>query len=62
MIARRAVGIDMISFADTGNAKSLRFGDLIIDEACMFAHRDGQTIQFTRNERALGSKPNQTID
>ena len=52
----------MISFADTGNAKSLRFGDLIIDEACMFAHRDGQTIQFTRNERALGSKPNQTID
>lgn len=43
----------MISFADMGNAKSLRFRDLIIDEACMFAHRNGQTIQFTRNERAL---------
>ncbi|PDT15751.1 hypothetical protein CO670_16205 [Rhizobium sp. J15] len=43
----------MISFADTGKAQDLRFGDLVIDEACMFAHRNGQTIQFTRNERAL---------
>ncbi|PDS98861.1 winged helix family transcriptional regulator [Rhizobium sp. S9] len=43
----------MISFADTGKAKSLHFGDLTIDEACMFAHRNGQTLQFTKNERAL---------
>ncbi len=43
----------MISFADSAKAKNLHFGDLTIDEACMFAHRNGQTIQFTRNERAL---------
>ncbi|MDN5002819.1 winged helix-turn-helix domain-containing protein [Bradyrhizobium sp. GCM10027634] len=31
----------------------LRFGDLILDETCLFARRNGQTIKFTRNERAL---------
>lgn len=31
----------------------LRFGDLILDETCLFAIRDGRAIQFTRNERAL---------
>jgi len=43
----------MISFVDVGRAQNLRFGDLILDETCMFAHRNGQAIQFTRNERAL---------
>ncbi|KRR28514.1 hypothetical protein CQ13_21260 [Bradyrhizobium retamae] len=33
--------------------QDLRFGDLILDETCLFARRNGQTIQFTRNERAL---------
>lgn len=36
-----------------GKAQDLRFGDLILDETCLFASRNGQTIQFTRNERAL---------
>jgi DNA-binding winged helix-turn-helix (wHTH) protein/tetratricopeptide (TPR) repeat protein len=36
-----------------GKVQDLRFGDLIIDETCLFASRNGQTIQFTRNERAL---------
>lgn len=36
-----------------GKVQDLRFGDLILDEACLFASRNGQTIQFTRNERAL---------
>ena len=31
----------------------LRFEDLILDETCLFARRNGQTIKFTRNERAL---------
>ncbi|WP_167358243.1 winged helix-turn-helix domain-containing protein [Bradyrhizobium stylosanthis] len=31
----------------------LRFGDLILDETCLFARRNEQTIKFTRNERAL---------
>ncbi|WP_407120480.1 hypothetical protein [Bradyrhizobium sp. STM 3561] len=31
----------------------LRFGDLILDETCLFARRNGQTIKFARNERAL---------
>ena len=43
----------MISFLDAGNAENLRFGDLVLDETRMFAHRNGRTIQFTRNERAL---------
>lgn len=34
-------------------AQDLRFGDLILDETCLFASRNGRTIQFTRNERAL---------
>lgn len=34
-------------------ALGLRFGDLILDETCLFASRNGQMIQFTRNERAL---------
>lgn len=33
--------------------QDLRFGDLILDETCLFASRSGETIQFTRNERAL---------
>jgi DNA-binding winged helix-turn-helix (wHTH) protein len=36
-----------------GKAQDLRFGDLILDETCLFASRHGQTVQFTRNERAL---------
>lgn len=36
-----------------GKAQDLRFGDLILDETCLFASRNGQTIQFTKNERAL---------
>lgn len=36
-----------------GKVQDLRFGDLILDETCLFASRNGQTIQFTRNERAL---------
>ena len=36
-----------------GKAQNLRFGDLILDETCLFASRNGQTVQFTRNERAL---------
>ncbi len=43
----------MISFAETGKARNLYFGDLMIDEACMFAHRNGKAVQFTRSERAL---------
>jgi DNA-binding winged helix-turn-helix (wHTH) protein len=31
----------------------LCFGALVLDETCLFARRDGETIQFTRNERAL---------
>jgi DNA-binding winged helix-turn-helix (wHTH) protein/tetratricopeptide (TPR) repeat protein len=31
----------------------LEFGDLRIDAECMFAHRNGRTIQFTRSERAI---------
>ena len=36
-----------------GKAKNLCFGDLVLDETCLFARRNGETIQFTRNERAL---------
>lgn len=36
-----------------GKVQDLRFGDLILDETCLFASRNGETIQFTRNERAL---------
>ncbi|MDW6024375.1 winged helix-turn-helix domain-containing protein [Mesorhizobium sp. BAC0120] len=36
-----------------GKAQNLSFGDLILDETCLSARRNGQTIQFTRNERAL---------
>jgi DNA-binding winged helix-turn-helix (wHTH) protein/tetratricopeptide (TPR) repeat protein len=36
-----------------GKAQDLSFGDLIIDETCLFARRKGKTIQFTRSERAL---------
>jgi DNA-binding winged helix-turn-helix (wHTH) protein/tetratricopeptide (TPR) repeat protein len=34
-------------------AGNLCFGDLVLDETCLFARRNGETIQFTRNERAL---------
>lgn len=36
-----------------GKAQDLAFGDLIIDQTCLFARRKGKTIQFTRSERAL---------
>lgn len=36
-----------------GKAQDLSFGDLILDETCLFARRNGKTLQFTRNERAL---------
>ena len=36
-----------------GKAQDLSFGDLILDETCLFARRNGKTIQFTRSERAL---------
>jgi DNA-binding winged helix-turn-helix (wHTH) protein len=36
-----------------GIAQNLSFGGLILDETCLFATRNGQTIHFTRNERAL---------
>jgi DNA-binding winged helix-turn-helix (wHTH) protein len=36
-----------------GNAQDLRFGDLVLDETCLFGRRNGLAIQFTRNERAL---------
>lgn len=43
----------MVSLANEGKTQSLDFGDLKIDAACMFAHRNGRTIRFTRSERAL---------
>lgn len=36
-----------------GKAQALVFGELIVDETCLFARRGDTTIQFTRNERAL---------
>ena len=36
-----------------GKARDLCFGALVLDETCLFARRDGETIQFTKNERAL---------
>jgi DNA-binding winged helix-turn-helix (wHTH) protein/tetratricopeptide (TPR) repeat protein len=36
-----------------GKMQDLSFGDLILDETCLFARRNGITIQFTRSERAL---------
>ena len=36
-----------------GKARDLCFGALVLDETCLFARRDGETIQFTRSERAL---------
>jgi DNA-binding response OmpR family regulator len=34
-------------------AQGLRFGDMVLDQTCLFALRNGRKIQFTRNERAL---------
>lgn len=39
--------------AGVDNAQDLRFGDLILDQTCLFAVRNGRTVQFTRSERAL---------
>jgi DNA-binding winged helix-turn-helix (wHTH) protein/tetratricopeptide (TPR) repeat protein len=50
---RQAVGLVMGSVADGDDALTLDYGDVKIDAACMFAHRNGRTIQFTRSERAL---------
>ncbi|MDF3813525.1 MULTISPECIES: helix-turn-helix domain-containing protein [Rhodopseudomonas] len=36
-----------------GKAEGVSFGELILDETCLFARRGSTTIQFTRNERAL---------
>ncbi|MEH2513656.1 DNA-binding winged helix-turn-helix (wHTH) protein/tetratricopeptide (TPR) repeat protein [Nitrobacteraceae bacterium AZCC 1564] len=36
-----------------GKEQNLHFGDLILDETCLSARRNGEMIQFTRNERAL---------
>ena len=33
--------------------RTVRYGDLILDEACLFAVRHGAKFTFTRNERAL---------
>jgi hypothetical protein len=43
----------LITGVKMGKAQNLRFADLILDETCLFASRNGQTSQFTRNERAL---------
>lgn len=43
----------MNSVSSGGRTQLLDFGELKIDPACMFAHRKGRTIQFTRSERAL---------
>ena len=34
-------------------ADGLVFGDVVLDETCLFAHRNGEQIRFTRSERAL---------
>jgi len=31
----------------------LVFGDVVLDDTCLFAHRGGEPIRFTRSERAL---------
>lgn len=33
--------------------EGLVFGDLVLDRSCLFAHRDGKQVRFTRSERAL---------
>eukprot|EP01031_Cornospumella_fuschlensis_P048315 gene48315-biopygen38687 len=33
--------------------KGLAFGDILLDRSCLFAHRDGKQIRFTRSERSL---------
>ena len=33
--------------------EGLVFGDVALDRSCLFAHRDGKQIRFTRSERAL---------
>jgi DNA-binding winged helix-turn-helix (wHTH) protein/tetratricopeptide (TPR) repeat protein len=38
---------------DKAANRHFNFGELILDETCLFARRGEQTIQFTRNERAL---------
>jgi tetratricopeptide (TPR) repeat protein len=34
-------------------AGGLVLGDVVLDETCLFAHRNGEQIRFTRSERAL---------
>lgn len=34
-------------------AGGLVFDDVVLDETCLFAHRNGEQIRFTRSERAL---------
>ncbi|TCK30361.1 transcriptional regulator [Ancylobacter aquaticus] len=33
--------------------EGLVFGDVVMDRSCLFAHRDGKQIRFTRSERSL---------
>jgi DNA-binding winged helix-turn-helix (wHTH) protein/tetratricopeptide (TPR) repeat protein len=44
-----ASGVIMVKAAN----RHFNFGELVLDETCLFARRGEQTIQFTRNERAL---------
>ncbi|WP_341988795.1 helix-turn-helix domain-containing protein [Azorhizobium sp. AG788] len=34
-------------------AGGFAFGDVVLDDTCLFAHRSGEQIRFTRSERAL---------
>lgn len=52
-LTRQAVELAMGSVAHEGKTQVLDYGDLKIDAACMFAQRNGRTVQFTRSERAL---------
>ncbi|MGU3495955.1 winged helix-turn-helix domain-containing protein [Xanthobacteraceae bacterium A53D] len=36
-----------------GGPEGLVFGDVVLDSTCLFAHRNGKQIRFTRSERAL---------
>jgi len=46
-------------------SSGLVFGDVVLDRSCLFAHRDGKQIRFTRSERALllmlSGKPNSLL-
>ncbi len=50
---RSTVGCLLFWGWEVEKARGLRFGDMVLDETCLFAYRNGRKIQFTRNERAL---------